>query len=524
MGIVIKISELSKSRQQIRSFLPKIKKINRVIFPDEIISSIDLSLAKWLSNHFGFSLPFILKSFFSPQIKFHLEDYKLKTTYKYSSVWLSEMKSDVLRNKKVLVTVPEKSFIEEANSLFKKFHSNVYYFIPPLNNRKIENLKSFLKEKELILIVPKNSVFSFIDFFEILIVYREGSFFYYDSFKNIWFDYREILRKVATIKRRTVIFFDNFPSFNLIKDKSIKLKFNFKIINNLDEVLSLLKSYKKVIIFLPQKAKGKGLICQNCFYSLKCNRCQSDLIIEQNKIYCPLCLRESKIDLEKCPECYQHNTFYIKKIGAEAIYDLLKKLPTVYLIKRKTIKELRKIKGKDEFVIIGSLSLVSGLTPSCDALFFLNFENFYLSPDPFLKERYLRLINFFQEKTNNIFLVTSLRNPLIEKELKEGKIIERLLNDRKILKAPPYVDIIKIIKGSKDFTKLQKEFLDLKEKLKSQIDEEVFGPLLGKPFRVKNKNFLELIIRTNNQNFNLKKVISLIEFQPEKIKINPPEL
>lgn len=523
-GVVFEVLKTSKARQEIKEILPKIKKINKVISYEEVLSSSDVFLIKWLSNYFGFSFPFILKNFFYPLIKLDLKDFFLQSEKRTSFKWLKEIDKLILKNKKTLVVVPEVSFTFEAENFFKKFNLPIFRLLPPLTKSKIEKLKIGLKNKELILITSKKLVFNLIDFFNLLIIYREGLFFYYDLFKNINFDYREIFKKLAVIKKRQIIFFDDFPSLDILKNREINLNFDFSVVNNFEEVAVLLKNFKKVIIFIPQKIKGRGLICQTCFYSLKCETCQSDLIVEDEKVYCSLCLKEKKLNLTICPNCKSKDSFSLKKIGAIGIYSLLKNLPNVYLIKRKTKKMIKEISKKESFILIGSLSLISGLTPEVEAVFFFNFENFYLSYDPFLREKYLRLLHYFNQKSKKVFLVTYLRNPLIEKEIKEGKILERILKERQVSKLPPYSKIIKIIKGSKDFYKIQKEFIELKEKLKKITPEEIIGPILAKPYRIRNKKFLEIIIRRESGEHNLKKILHLSEFKPEKIKINPLEV
>jgi len=529
LGIVSEVLSPKQTKELVKDILPKIKGVTKVINPQKVIDQKDFEVAKWISLNFGFSLPYVFKNFFFPLISLnaHLSPFKLQTKSKFKQEWQSDWSFLTNSHKKILIVVPEESFIFEVTQKLKNHSLPFFSFEKPFTPRKIEKLKDFLKKEKVIVITNKNLALSLIDYFDTIVLYRQGLFFYYDSFKHIFFDYREIIKKIALIKKKELILFDNLPSLEIIKErkesKETNWKINFSLVSNLEDTFKILNSANKVIIFFPQKVFGKGLICQNCFYELKCDVCQSDLVlIEQNDIYCPLCLKKKKLNLEICPSCQHKQTFRIKKIGAKTFVNLIKdNYSNVYLISKK--RELQKIESQDKFILLGSLSLVSGLTPSVDVFVFFNFDNFYRSLDPFLREKYLRLLLFFQERAKNIYLFSNLRHPQIERELKEGVFVYRLIEERKTFKLPPFTRIIKLIKGSKDFAKLQKDFLTLKQKITNLTNEEIIGPLLAKPYRLKNKFYLEIVIRAYHDNFNLRKILTHLNYPFDRIKINPPE-
>ena len=528
LGYVYQVTPLFKKRKELKDILEKIKPIKKVINENSLIGSEEIKIIQWLSNYFGFSLSSAFSYFFLykkilPYLKFNISFQKRKG--KRKEVFLEKLEKKILENKKSLILVPEISFIEEVKKIIEKFNLSHLILKPPFDLPKIENvLERLLKEKELIIISPKTLIFFPWKNLDQIIIYKEGLFFYYDSFKNINFDYRKIIKKTSEIKNFDLVIVDNLPSFETIKDHNPEIKIELpikKILNNLDEVLLELKNFQKVVIFVPQKFVGRGLVCQNCFYVYKCPFCENDLISEK-KIFCPYCLKEIKIDLNRCPQCNQENTFGFKKIGALGLSKLIED-KNVFLLTKKRKKLLKKISNLDNFIIFGSLSLISGFLPNFDALFFFNFEDFYLSSDPFLREKFIRILNFFKEKTKNIFLISSLRNPKIEKELINGEIIKNLINERKILNLPPYKRIIKLIKGAKNFYNLQNEFLQIANFLKNELKEEIIGPIFSKPFKKRKKTYLEIIIRTEKENIDLKKFLNNLPGF-EKIKIDPLEI
>lgn len=522
--------ELEKSRQEIVDLLPKLKKVRKIIKEKTLIAKDEIQFAQFLANYFGFSLASVFSFFYFPAkafLEINGQSYQKKAKRNSKIFYKEKLDLKILIKKRSLLIVPEISFFEEVSQILEKLKLPYLKFSPPWNKEKIKNLAQELgrTDKKTILI-PKHLFFLPWKNIDQLIVFREGSFFYYDSFKKVNFDYRDLIFKLAQIKKIPLVLIDQFPSLQAIKFLNLEIKHPLKItvINDLEKILKTIQFYKKIIFFFPQKIVY-GLRCEFCFNSLKCPRCQSSLIFKEDKIFCPLCFKEIKFNQNLCPFCQQKLELGFKKLNLISFYKFLKKIypEDVYLVLKKRKKVFKNLEIKEKFFLLGSLNLVAGNLPEAEALVFFNFENFYLTSDPFLREKYLRILVFFQEKVKDIYLVSNLRNLDIETKIYQGSYFQEVIKERELLRLNPFYKIIKLIKGSSDFDKLQKYMLKISQELKTNLKTaEVIGPVLAKPFRFKKRYFLEIIIRTQKDEFKLQEVLKNYQF--EKIKINPLEI
>ena len=124
-----------------------------------------------------------------------------------------------------------------------------------------------------------------------------------------------------------------------------------------------------------------------------------------------------------------------------------------------------------------------------------------------------------------IFLISSIRNPEWEKSFLKGDYIEKLLKERELLRLNPFYKVIKLIKGSSDFYFLQNSMVKISKELKEKFKEknvEVLGPIFSKPYRIKKRFFLEIILRSQKEEIRIRETLK--EYGFEKIKINPLEI
>jgi len=511
-GYVFKVENLEKKRAFLKEEKLQLKPVLKIINSKPYFFNNQLKLAFWLKNYACLSLASAVSLFFPYKKIFQLKNEKIKEESRGKNFQINLKQSlepsDFL-NQKTLIIVPQENYL---NYLKEK------YQITNVISAKI-NEKNFLpliekivgKNKEVFL-ATKNGIFLPWQNLDQIIVYEEGSYFYKEFFKESFFDYRQIFLKFAEINKIKYLAIDNLPSFSLIKNLNLKpeIKINFQRIANLKEFEEKIQEFKKTIIFVPQKSFAQKLICSKCFFVLTCQICNQPLTLAENNLYCHYCLKNYELT-KVCPNCKQETNFNPQVYGAEAIYNFLLKIRRNALYLKKDSKKIIKNFKNNNADLVGSLLLLNPEL-SAEAFFFFNFSQFYFSSDLFLKERFLRILNFFSPKTQHIFLVSEIVDPQIEKLIQNGEIIDELLTERKTLNLPPYKRLIILKEGGADLQKVQKKLDEIKEILKSKV--EIIGPIFARPFKIKKRFFLELIIRIEDDlDFNLKKLLEGIEIE-----------
>lgn len=508
-GYVAYIKTLAEKRILIKEAKLNLKPILSILNDDPIVSLKELSFANWLKNYANLSLASSLKLFF-PYTK------KLISLRKKEILSnIKEIKNKI--NKKILIVIPDESYIDfVTEKVQNKYHITPLIVSSKLTEKKFfELIEKVLSPEKNIFISVKNGIFLPWQFLDELIVYDEGSIFYKEYFKKPYFNYRKIFLKFAEINKIKYTALTKFPSLDyILKSKEkFNIRINFSKIGSLEEFENIIKNYKKTVIFVPKKTNDK-LICSECFFVLNCELCGRELIFNQELI-CPYCFKKYKIP-NICPQCLKNSEFILKNFTVSSFYKYLLKIgrkPIAYVKESKKIIDVFNV--KEEADLIGSLLILNPNIKHIDAFFFLNFDNFYFSYDPFIREKYLRILHFFYQRTKNIFIFTNITNPLIENYIVNGKIVNLLLEERKINELPPYKRLIILKTGLKNLQILQKRMENIRKQiLEKNQNLKINGPIFASPFKIKNRYFLELIIKVENDlDINLKKILKNINIE-----------
>jgi primosomal protein N' (replication factor Y) len=505
-GYVYKTYSPEKGRIKLKEEKIQLKPVLRIINNQPLIFDYQIQLAFWLKNYANLSLATALSLFFPYKKLFLIKKEKTESIKKgnFKIFLADELEKIEFENKKTLIIVPQESYLDYLKKIFPKAN----LILPNSEKKFFEILNKVINQEKEIFIGTKNTIFLPWQNLDQLIVYEEGSIFYKEFFKPPFFDYRKIFLKFAELNKINYIAFGKLPSFYLIKDQKFSLPLNFQRINP-EEFENKISEFKKTVIFVPEKTFAKKIVCENCYQALTCPHCGRFLRIEENFIYCPYCLKkESKPEI--CPHCHQPASFLIFSYGAKAIYKILTSLNRqVYFLEKENKKIISEFNQKKEADLIGSLLLLNPNLENFEAFFFINFDEFYFGSDFYLQEKFIRVLEFFQKKTNQLFLVSKIINPQIEALIKNGEIINLLLEERKINDLPPYKRLVVLKEGSKNLNKLQIKLNQIKESLiKQNPGLKIYGPLFAHPFKKKQRYFLELIIKIPTDiNFNLKKTL-----------------
>jgi primosomal protein N' (replication factor Y) len=520
-GYVWQVESIEKRRKFLKEEKLELKPILKIVNHYPLIFPYQIKLAFWLKNYNNLSLSTALSLFFpyKKMITLSIKDFKkIKNSAK----------------KKTLIIVPQENYLE---FLSKKYPSA--NLILPQRKIFLSLLEKIINNNDETFIGTKNSIFLPWQNLEKIIVYDEGSIFYKEFFKPPYFDYRKIFLKFSEINKIKYEIEGGLPSFDSIirtqidADKSTLINADKYIskdprnqypcesaLKNLErinekEFENKIKEFEKTVVFVPEKSFGRKIICEFCFQALSCKNCGRFLALEENLIYCPYCLKKEKL-LEICPFCQKKSQFIISQKGAKAIYQFLLNLNRqAYFLEKENKKIIQKFNKEKQIDLVGSLLLLNPLIENFYAFFFYNFDEFYLANDFFLKEKFIRILEFFKEKCHKIFLVSNIFNPQVEEKIKKGEIINDLIEERKINNLPPFKRLVILKEGSKDLKRLQEKLSLIKEKIKKENPEiEIFGPIFARPFKIKKRFFLELVLKIDPKiDFNLRKILKDIEVE-----------
>ena len=502
-GYVAKTYPLEKRRYLLKEKIIELKPILKIINQRPLLLPSQLILAFWLKNYANLSLATALSMFFPYKklINYQIDQNLLpKNRNNYEILFKKELEKNDFYHKKTLIIVPQENYLKYLAS---KYEIKNIISSQTLGKKILDLIPKILNKNQETFLSTKNGIFLPWQFLEQIIIYDEGSIFYKEFFKEPYFDYRKIFLKFAEINKIKYLAVSSFPSLSLIKNLNLKpkIKINFQRIN-FNEFDEKIKEFKKTLIFVPQKTIQK-LACEFCYFILNCQICNQPLIFEENNFFCPYC--HKKYDLFKtCPRCQKETNFLLLQNSALTIYNYLKKIKeNVFFLNKESRKIIKSFNPAETAHLIGSLSLLNPEL-SAEAFFFFNFSQFYLSADPFLKERFLRILEFFSSRVKNIFLISEILNPEVEEKIKNGEILQDLLKEREINKLPPYRRIVVLKEGLTDLKKLQEKMMAIRKKLENK-NLEIIGPIFSRPFKIKKRFFLEIILKfEENLNLNLK--------------------
>lgn len=520
-GYVYASENLAQKRNLIKKTKLSLKPILEIINISPPLTTEQLKLAKWLKNYANISLATSLSMFLPYKffLKINLPSFK-NLNYKKkkpSFNYQPKLNFDNLKNKKVLIIVPRESYLK---FLINKLQPD-FVISSKISIKRISLLlKNIVGNEKKIFLGLKNAIFLPWQNLDELIIYEEGSYFYKDFFKPPYINYQKIFLKFVEINKVKYLAIDKLPSLNLIKDFKIKpqIKIDFERLTE-KEFFNKLKESKKNLIFVPEKNLTQKLVCENCFQSLQCSKCQQNLIYAYESFYCRFCLKNYPLP-EKCPHCQQKSNFMIKGKSAEIIFKQLSiSYQNVFFLDKENNQIIKNFLNSAEAILIGSFYL---LDPNLkgETLFFLNFEKFYSNYSFFQRELFLRVLTFFKNRVKKIYLVSETINHLIENKIKNGDWLEYLLMERKINNLPPFKRLIVLKEGSQNLTKLQQKLIKLRQQLEIKDQNlNIIGPIFSHPYKIRQRHFLELILRLDdNLNFNLRKTLENIDI--EKIEID----
>ena len=301
-----------------------------------------------------------------------------------------------------------------------------------------------------------------------------------------------------------------------------------------------LKNKKQTILFLNRRGYSSFVICRDCGYTVKCKNCNITLTYHkfENKLKCHYCGFEMN-NLQFCPECNSKNIKYFGT-GTQKLEDEVHKLfPSCSTIrmdidtvteKNSHEKILNKFKDENIDILVGTQMIVKGhhfpnvtLVGVISADMSLNIEDYRATERTF--QTLVQVAGRAGREKEKGRVIIQTYNPdsyaiLDSKEQNYDKFYKEEIGLRKVLKYPPFCDIILIKFSGTNLNEIIQYSNIFYNNLKKYINGEngmVFKPVPAPIDKIKNKFRWRIIIK-GKVNSSMIKAINLSFKGTEKAK------
>ena len=283
-----------------------------------------------------------------------------------------------------------------------------------------------------------------------------------------------------------------------------------------DEIKKNLENKKQIILFLNRRGYSTFVMCRECGYVAKCKHCNISLTyhMSENKLKCHYCGYEEPV-VKVCPEC---NSSKVKYFGTgtqkleDEVHKLFPEASTIRMdidtVSKKNSHEeiLNKFKNENIDILIGTQMVVKGhhfpnvtLVGVVSADSSLNLEDYRA-----VERTFQTLVQVAgragREEKGNVIIQTY--NPdhyaIIDSQKQDYDLFyNQEVSLRKMLKYPPFCDIIMIGFTGKDLNEIQKLSNLVYKKLKSVINDEIliYKPVPAPIDKIKNKYRWRIIVK-----------------------------
>jgi len=338
-------------------------------------------------------------------------------------------------------------------------------------------------------------------------------------------DYFEIKKKkVYLVDKRN---FEETPEIFILDKRWDEMDKNLDFLTKFSVSLieeTVLKG-KKVGIIHNRKGTSKTFKCSNCGHVLRCKKCNSILILnEENKLYCKYCKIFENF-IKKCPHCKSREIIE-RMVGIEKIYKELKKTYPDFKIQKFTAEEKLIEKGVDIFV---GTHVIKNILDEFDfgLIIFPHADSFLNIPEYNSEEIFFFILNdfIFRLRNKNTKIVIQTKNPNFEiftslKTKNYEVFYEKEIKTREIVGYPPFSDIILIEIPVKRSPAFENKVNLLRKIIENSNLEIIFSDIVDDK---RGKKKVKMILKAqDDKRLDYKEVMDIREKLDFKIEINPP--
>jgi len=467
-----------------------------------------------------------------------------------TEVYIQLIKEVIKKDKGAILLVPE---ISLTPVMVKRFYSRFGDEIAVLHSglsdgERYDEWRNIKKGKSKIVIGARSAVFAPVKNLGIIIIDEEHENSYKQN-THPYYHAREVAQKRAEINNIDLVLGSATPSLesyykskekdykylslpkriddrkmppvNIINMKEELKKGNTSIFSEYLEngLTKTLQKNEQAILFLNRRGYSSFVLCRSCGEVIKCDNCDISMTYHKknNQLVCHYCGNTKKIP-KYCPNC---SSKYIKDfgIGTERIEnEVKKKFPDAKVVrmdydttnkKGAHRKILDKIENQEIDILIGTQMVAKGHDyPNISLVGVITADTIMNLPDFRSAERTFQLLTQVAGRTGRgkkegeVFIQTY--NPdhysiLAAKEHNYEYFYEKEINLRKILKYPPFKQLINITLAHKYKKNAEKSAQKLYNSIKEykQI-EKIIGPSSAPIERIRGEYRVQLLLKFEN--------------------------
>lgn len=483
--------------------------------------------------------------------------------------------SEVIKNKEVIVLVPEISLTPQmVNNFKKRFGSTVAIYHSALSlGERYDEYRKIKEGKVKIVIGARSAIFSPFKNLGLIIIDEEHT----DTYKqdnNPRYDAIDVALKRAKYNNIPVVLGSATPtieSYTRAKLGIYELLTLNKRINNLmpqvylvdmkdeirkgnkilsskliDCINACLNKNEQVILLLNRRGYSTSVMCTECGYIMKCPNCDIPLTYHKshNKMACHYC-EYSTYKIKECPEC-KSNKITSYGLGTEKLQEEVEKIFNIKTLRmdidtttRKGSHEkiLNSFKKKEASILIGTQMIAKGLDfDDVTLVGVINGDATLNIPDYRSSERTFDLLNQVAGRSGRakkgevIIQGFNLEHYSIEcaKNHDYLSFYNREISIRKKLNYPPFVSIVLIKISSVNYDKCYSEAYKIKRYLERN-NVNFLGPSNCNMTKINNKYYMQIIIKYKHLKViyrYLKEISDMYKISKVKIDIdiNPKKI
>ena len=318
------------------------------------------------------------------------------------------------------------------------------------------------------------------------------------------------------------------PQIRILKNNSFQNLLHPDLIKAIQEKL---RKKEQIILFYNQRGFSNFYYCQDCGHIFKCPHCSVSLTMHRKEgkdtLQCHFCgYTEKKVS--RCPEC---DSIKLSPVGAgtQKIELLLQQYFPEAKIQRYDL-DTTKRKGSSEKIynsfleqkidiLVGTQMVAKGLHfPNVTLVGVVGFDNMVNLPDfRSFENTFSMLLQVAgrtgrADKTGEVIIQTIDENhPLVPYIRKQDYVYfyEREIQNREMLKYPPFARLIRILVRALDEEKGRKTIQSIKKYLlKEQVKAQILGPVAAPYAKLHNQFRFHLIMKINKRETSIQKTLN----------------